>query len=62
MNKSNLNNMISKLHVEECAAVEICNGTIEDDYQLTEKEMRWLKKIADRLARWIDFEVMYNYA
>jgi len=60
MNSNNLNNIQSKLHVEERAAVEICNGAIEDDYQLTEKEIRWLKKIADRLAHWIDFEEMVS--
>jgi hypothetical protein len=44
MNKNNLNNIQSKLHVEECAAVEICNGAIEDDYQLTEKETKMVEK------------------
>lgn len=60
MNRNNLNNIQLKLHVEECVAVENCNGTIEDDYQLTEKESKWLGIMAGKLVCWIDFEEMVS--
>lgn len=44
MNGNNLNNIQSKLLVEERAVMEICNGAIEDDYQLTEKETKMVEK------------------